>query len=324
MAASSNSIMWNWEVYSPSGDRICNGSRESVSDIPDTPEFWKPIWARRRKAPVLLYSKDDLKIIGYKGTRKDTPNECINRTLRDHASELEPSAIDKLARGTLLIAKMLNTHTDLTREYMVNHVNDRDDNTDLNDLFNREGIPDDKDAPPPHSFAHVRNHARSLLLKIVGDLSMARDIERGVLRQTIRQIINHNINGRTWKDPVVKEAYASIFQKVYRNLAPPENEHSVGNPRLLELVKNRTIPAEDIAAMEPAKLWPEKWQGMEEARIMRQIATLESTSEAATDLFQCRKCKERKCVYTEVQTRSADEPMTTFVCCLVCGNKWKE
>ena len=27
--------------------------------------------------------------------------------------------------------------------------------------------------------------------------------------------------------------------------------------------------------------------------------------------------------YIQLQTRSADEPMTTFVLCLECGNRWK-
>ena len=44
---------------------------------------------------------------------------------------------------------------------------------------------------------------------------------------------------------------------------------------------------------------------------------------AATDQFKCYKCKKRKCTYYEMQTRSADEPMTTFVTCLSCGNRWK-
>ncbi|GLD50578.1 transcription elongation factor A protein 2 isoform X3, partial [Lates japonicus] len=29
------------------------------------------------------------------------------------------------------------------------------------------------------------------------------------------------------------------------------------------------------------------------------------------------------CMTAEVQTRSADEPMTTFVLCNSCGNRWK-
>lgn len=41
-----------------------------------------------------------------------------------------------------------------------------------------------------------------------------------------------------------------------------------------------------------------------------------------TDIFKCPKCGLRKAVYYELQTRSADEPMTTFVKCH-CGHVWK-
>ncbi|CAF0971692.1 unnamed protein product [Adineta ricciae] len=51
-----------------------------------------------------------------------------------------------------------------------------------------------------------------------------------------------------------------------------------------------------------------------------QLATDEGTG---TDLIQCRRCKQNNCAYTEAQTRSADEPMTLFVFCKNCGNRWK-
>jgi len=44
---------------------------------------------------------------------------------------------------------------------------------------------------------------------------------------------------------------------------------------------------------------------------------------ATTDMFRCGKCGQRKCTYYQMQTRSADEPMTTFVRCTVCPNRWK-
>ena len=47
------------------------------------------------------------------------------------------------------------------------------------------------------------------------------------------------------------------------------------------------------------------------------------SAQAETDMFKCGKCRGRKCTYFQMQTRSADEPMTTFVTCVNCGNHWK-
>ncbi len=44
---------------------------------------------------------------------------------------------------------------------------------------------------------------------------------------------------------------------------------------------------------------------------------------ATTTTFTCGKCKQNKTTYRQLQTRSSDEPMTTFVTCLNCGNRWK-
>lgn len=44
---------------------------------------------------------------------------------------------------------------------------------------------------------------------------------------------------------------------------------------------------------------------------------------ATTDEFKCGRCGKRKCTYYQLQTRSADEPMTTFVTCVNCQKRWK-
>ena len=51
-----------------------------------------------------------------------------------------------------------------------------------------------------------------------------------------------------------------------------------------------------------------------------QLATNTGTE---TGQFTCGKCKGNKTSYSQLQTRSADEPMTTFVFCNTCGNRWK-
>ena len=41
-------------------------------------------------------------------------------------------------------------------------------------------------------------------------------------------------------------------------------------------------------------------------------------------LFRCGKCKSNKTQNHQMQTRSADEPMTVFLVCMDCGNRWKQ
>lgn len=40
-------------------------------------------------------------------------------------------------------------------------------------------------------------------------------------------------------------------------------------------------------------------------------------------IFQCKKCGSKKTTYYSLQTRSADEPMTNFITCVICKNRWK-
>ena len=40
-------------------------------------------------------------------------------------------------------------------------------------------------------------------------------------------------------------------------------------------------------------------------------------------LFRCGRCKSYKTTYYQMQTRSADEPMTVFITCHACDNRWK-
>lgn len=52
-------------------------------------------------------------------------------------------------------------------------------------------------------------------------------------------------------------------------------------------------------------------------------AQASTDNDAETDQFKCGRCLMRKAKYYQLQTRSADEPMTTFVTCVNCGNRWR-
>ena len=86
---------------------------------------------------------------------------------------------------------------------------------------------------------------------------------------------------------------------------------------------NDEINIRDLSLMRHQEICPEKWKQLIDAKIKRDKNMTSVNLSAATDEFKCYKCKKRKCTYYQLQTRSADEPMTTFVTCLVCGNRWK-
>ena len=75
--------------------------------------------------------------------------------------------------------------------------------------------------------------------------------------------------------------------------------------------------------MLPKELNPKIWQELIKAKINRDKNFGKEDELLATDEFKCFKCKKNKCTYYQQQTRSADEPITTFVSCLNCGNKWR-
>jgi len=69
----------------------------------------------------------------------------------------------------------------------------------------------------------------------------------------------------------------------------------------------------------PQERCPKLWEN-----IIKKIEFIEEKKNNiyTTDIYECRRCHKRKCTIEIIQTRSADEPATTFVNCIVCGNHW--
>ncbi|XP_068119296.1 transcription elongation factor A protein 2 isoform X2 [Hyperolius riggenbachi] len=97
------------------------------------------------------------------------------------------------------------------------------------------------------------------------------------------------------------------------------------NPDLRKNVLCGGITPEQIAVMSCEEMASNELKEMRKAMTKAAIEEhqMAKTGGTQTDLFTCGKCKKKNCTYTQVQTRSADEPMTTFVVCNDCGNRWK-
>ncbi|XP_018319541.1 transcription elongation factor S-II [Agrilus planipennis] len=113
--------------------------------------------------------------------------------------------------------------------------------------------------------------------------------------------------------------YKNRIRSRIANLKDAKNPNLRTNFRVGAISASRlaTMTAEEMANDEIKQL-REKFK--KEAINDAQLATVQGTK---TDLLKCGKCKKRNCTYNQVQTRSADEPMTTFVLCNECGNRWK-
>ena len=90
------------------------------------------------------------------------------------------------------------------------------------------------------------------------------------------------------------------------------------------LVVGGEVSAEKLIDMKPQELFPENWEELAKKH-WEQNKNTGNAPEATTNMFKCPKCKKRQCTFYQMQTRSADEPMTTFVTCVAagCGKKWR-
>mmetsp|Transcript_3251 Transcript_3251/g.5932 ORF Transcript_3251/g.5932 Transcript_3251/m.5932 type:complete len:317 (-) Transcript_3251:106-1056(-) len=114
--------------------------------------------------------------------------------------------------------------------------------------------------------------------------------------------------------------YMAKFRNLRFNLKDPKNPDLRGR-----VVRGDVSPADLVTLSSEALASREVQEKNEKIRewAMFEAERGKHNKQASTDQFQCGKCKQRKTRYFQMQTRSADEPMTTFVTCVNCGHRWK-
>jgi transcription elongation factor S-II len=112
-----------------------------------------------------------------------------------------------------------------------------------------------------------------------------------------------------------KEKIRSLFQ----------NLKNKSNPKLKTRILDGTIHPERFVTMTHDEM-KSKQQRAEDEKIAKENmnnAMVAQEEKSISTALECGKCHQKKVSYTQAQTRSADEPMTTFCECLNCGNRWK-
>lgn len=126
---------------------------------------------------------------------------------------------------------------------------------------------------------------------------------------------------KSWQHPIFVEIYKGNCRSVISNFHP---EQYTQNNTVMERFKQGKVSLEDISQMSFNDLNPDIWKDLSFRQFEREKRQLEGNKAMATDQFRCHRCGKKECTYYELQTRSADEPMTVFIQCVNCGKHWRQ
>lgn len=164
----------------------------------------------------------------------------------------------------------------------------------------------------------MRDKVRTLFYQVLTTTTQEQhDQTKSPIHETIEEIEEELFASC---DKETGKEYQERFRSLYRNLKDTKNAS------LRDAVLSKRILPKDFVVMTPHELAnPELKKEREQ---LRKESIRESKkgvdTQTFSEEFQCRKCGLRKCSFFQMQTRSADEPMTTFVTCHHCGNRWKQ
>lgn len=131
------------------------------------------------------------------------------------------------------------------------------------------------------------------------------DVENAILSRCVNDAQRWLID-IDWGNVAFKELYRSRALSLY------PYRHMTVSMGAVEFVNSGPVDRD-----------PDRWRDIIQATLEKDKAKYSKKTTANIEMY-CRSCKKKtKCDYYQVQTRSADEPMTTFVTCLECYTKWK-
>ena len=169
----------------------------------------------------------------------------------------------------------------------------------------------------------IRQQIYGALVELVGEHCTEDDLldlERGIYNATLEEAKRRMVP-LTWEHASFQLIYKMISKRIASNFQP--NSY-LANGQLMERWKEGEFTLDQLGQWAPYELMPSQWKDLKDQQFRRDKRIQEGNLAMATDRFRCSQCKKKMCSYYELQTRSADEPMTIFISCLNCGKHWKQ
>tara|TARA_X000000368_G_scaffold418473_1_gene418310 strand:- start:675 stop:1196 length:522 start_codon:yes stop_codon:yes gene_type:complete len=161
---------------------------------------------------------------------------------------------------------------------------------------------------------NFRNKFVDKFILLTKDKKIAKNLEKGIFNYTIEKADEKNLI-KKWSNELFVIIYVDKLKMVLFNLK---------NKSVFNKLINKEIKPHELAFMTHQELRPDIWNNLIELKKIKDENKFSPKLEASTDDFTCSKCKSKQCTHYQLQTRSADEPMTTFVTCINCGNRWRQ
>lgn len=153
----------------------------------------------------------------------------------------------------------------------------------------------------------------SSILEVPKTDTLCVNLEKSIFNHTVR-----NVDEPSWENKWFSNMYKHKFLQIQYNM--------LKSPTLKQKIINKDLKTSEVVELKPQHLWPGgPTDKTIEDRIIKDLrkAYLAKENQNQEGFFTCNRCKTKKTTYYQLQTRSADEPMTTFVSCLNCGKNWK-
>lgn len=167
----------------------------------------------------------------------------------------------------------------------------------------------------------IRSKVIENFTELLESEELAVEFELALLQSVVDTATKEEID-KDWSNKIFWNLYRNKAVSLYENLSGTKS-YVRNNENWLEKLKTKAISCHKFVEMSAMDMCPHRWKPMIE-KIIETEKKLYSKSDMASIVIWCSGCKKKsKCTYYQMQTRSADEPMTTFVTCLECDKKWK-